>query len=86
MDMTILFRFTSRPLLSLPISFSLNQRCRREGGILHVHGNTRDSEESQWIDHVSKSIYDIARSEGRIIIFYFILIIQLGHCPIATLN
>ncbi|KAG5011256.1 hypothetical protein JHK87_019771 [Glycine soja] len=37
---------------------------RREGGILHVHGNTRDSEESQWIDHVSKSIYDIARSEG----------------------
>ncbi|KAL2339187.1 hypothetical protein Fmac_013633 [Flemingia macrophylla] len=37
---------------------------RREGGILHIHGNTKDSEESQWIDHVSKSINDIARSEG----------------------
>ncbi|XP_020225983.1 tRNA wybutosine-synthesizing protein 2/3/4 [Cajanus cajan] len=37
---------------------------RREGGILHIHGNTKDSEECQWIDHVSKSISDIARSEG----------------------
>ncbi|XP_027919377.1 tRNA wybutosine-synthesizing protein 2/3/4 [Vigna unguiculata] len=37
---------------------------RREGGVLHVHGNTKDSEESQWIDHVAKSINDIARSEG----------------------
>ncbi|KAF1887173.1 hypothetical protein Lal_00040770 [Lupinus albus] len=37
---------------------------RIEGGILHVHGNTKDSEECKWIDHVSKSIYDIARSEG----------------------
>ncbi|KAH1116205.1 hypothetical protein GYH30_045903 [Glycine max] len=36
----------------------------REGGILHVHGNTKDSDESQWTDHVSKSIHDIARSEG----------------------
>ncbi|KAK7387759.1 hypothetical protein VNO78_22551 [Psophocarpus tetragonolobus] len=38
---------------------------RKEGGILHVHGNTKDSEENQWIDHVSKSIYEIARSEGH---------------------
>ncbi|KAJ1405583.1 tRNA wybutosine-synthesizing protein [Sesbania bispinosa] len=37
---------------------------RREGGVLHVHGNAKDSEECQWIDHVSKSIYEIARSEG----------------------
>ncbi|XP_027332177.1 tRNA wybutosine-synthesizing protein 2/3/4 isoform X2 [Abrus precatorius] len=37
---------------------------RREGGILHVHGNTKDSEECQWTDHVLKSIYEIARSEG----------------------
>ncbi|KAK8470851.1 hypothetical protein PHAVU_003G078700 [Phaseolus vulgaris] len=37
---------------------------RREGGMLHVHGNTKDSEESEWIDRVAKSINDIARSEG----------------------
>lgn len=37
---------------------------RKEGGILHVHGNAKDSEEYQWTDHVSKSIYEIARSEG----------------------
>ncbi|XP_061345502.1 tRNA wybutosine-synthesizing protein 2/3/4 isoform X2 [Gastrolobium bilobum] len=37
---------------------------RREGGILHVHGNTKDSEECQWTDHVSKSICEIAKSEG----------------------
>ncbi|KAK7264475.1 hypothetical protein RJT34_32084 [Clitoria ternatea] len=37
---------------------------RREGGILHVHGNTKDSEECHWTEHVAKSIYEIARSEG----------------------
>ncbi|XP_015941234.1 tRNA wybutosine-synthesizing protein 2/3/4 isoform X1 [Arachis duranensis] len=37
---------------------------RREGGILHVHGNTKDTEERQWTDHVLKSIDEIARSEG----------------------
>ncbi|GAU18390.1 hypothetical protein TSUD_202790, partial [Trifolium subterraneum] len=40
---------------------------RREGGILHVHGNTKDSEECQWTDHLSKSIYEIAKSEGKIL-------------------
>ncbi|KAI4295895.1 hypothetical protein L6164_035891 [Bauhinia variegata] len=37
---------------------------RREGGTLHVHGNAKDSEESQWTEHVLKSIHEIARSEG----------------------
>ncbi|XP_058753871.1 tRNA wybutosine-synthesizing protein 2/3/4 isoform X1 [Vicia villosa] len=37
---------------------------RKEGGVLHVHGNTKDSEECQWVDHVLKSISEIARSEG----------------------
>ncbi|KAK7363744.1 hypothetical protein VNO77_05898 [Canavalia gladiata] len=37
---------------------------RREGGILHVHGNAKDSEECQWTDHVLKTIYEITRSEG----------------------
>ncbi|XP_052201348.1 tRNA wybutosine-synthesizing protein 2/3/4 isoform X2 [Diospyros lotus] len=38
---------------------------RSEGGILHVHGNAKDSEEGLWADHVLKSIYDISRSEGH---------------------
>lgn len=42
---------------------------RREGGILHVHGNVKDSEECQWTDHVSKSIYEIATSEGSNFLF-----------------
>ncbi|OMO76800.1 tRNA transferase Trm5/Tyw2 [Corchorus capsularis] len=38
---------------------------RSEGGILHVHGNVKDTEEESWTKHVSKSIYEIARSEGH---------------------
>ncbi|KAK6932305.1 hypothetical protein RJ641_001929 [Dillenia turbinata] len=38
---------------------------RREGGVLHVHGNVKDSEEGLWPEHVSKSIFEIARSEGH---------------------
>ncbi|KAK3039698.1 hypothetical protein RJ639_027039 [Escallonia herrerae] len=37
---------------------------RSKGGVLHVHDNVKDSEEGSWRDHVSKSISDIARSEG----------------------
>ncbi|KAF7811166.1 tRNA wybutosine-synthesizing protein 2/3/4 [Senna tora] len=37
---------------------------RREGGVLHVHGNAKDSEELQWTEHVLNSISEIARSEG----------------------
>ncbi|XP_059624191.1 tRNA wybutosine-synthesizing protein 2/3/4 [Cornus florida] len=37
---------------------------RSEGGILHVHGNVRDSEVDSWTGHVSKSIHEIAVSEG----------------------
>ncbi|KAG2688300.1 hypothetical protein I3760_09G088800 [Carya illinoinensis] len=37
---------------------------RIEGGTLHVHGNVKDSEEELWKGHVSKSIFEIARSEG----------------------
>ncbi|PIA57884.1 hypothetical protein AQUCO_00500062v1 [Aquilegia coerulea] len=37
---------------------------RIEGGMLHVHGNAKDSEESIWSDHVAKTIHDIAKSEG----------------------
>ncbi|KAL5182403.1 tRNA wybutosine-synthesizing protein 2/3/4 [Glycine soja] len=46
------------------LSFVFTSWFLGEGGILHVHGNTKDSDESQWTDHVSKSIHDIARSEG----------------------
>ncbi|PSS24836.1 TRNA wybutosine-synthesizing protein [Actinidia chinensis var. chinensis] len=37
---------------------------RREGGMLHVHGNAKDSEEGFWTDHVLKSISEISKSEG----------------------
>lgn len=33
-----------------------------------MHGNVKDSEEKLWAEHVSKSIYEIARSEGTIIV------------------
>ncbi|GAV85023.1 Met_10 domain-containing protein/TYW3 domain-containing protein/Kelch_2 domain-containing protein/Kelch_4 domain-containing protein/Kelch_6 domain-containing protein [Cephalotus follicularis] len=38
---------------------------RSTGGMLHVHGNVKDSEVCLWTEHVSKSFYEIARSEGR---------------------
>ncbi|KAK6283553.1 hypothetical protein POUND7_002505 [Theobroma cacao] len=38
---------------------------RSEGGILHVHGNVKDTNEESWTKHVSKSISEIARSEGH---------------------
>ncbi|KAF9589011.1 hypothetical protein IFM89_018250 [Coptis chinensis] len=37
---------------------------RMEGGLLHVHGIAKDSEESIWSDHVANSIQSIAKSEG----------------------
>lgn len=67
-------------------SCSCNQHCRREGGVLHVHGNTKDSEECQWADHVLKSISEIARSEGSSA-FYFLIfkITYFGHFPLQIL-
>lgn len=56
-----------------------SQYCRKEGGILHVHGNAKDSEEYQWTDHVSKSIYEIARSEG---IIFSSLILKISELHI----
>ncbi|PON43912.1 BTB-kelch protein [Parasponia andersonii] len=37
---------------------------RSEGGMLHIHGNVKDSEEGSWAEHVSNSISEIAKSEG----------------------
>ncbi|KAM1108590.1 hypothetical protein ACFX2B_005165 [Malus domestica] len=37
---------------------------RSEGGMLHLHGNVKDSEENSWTKHVSESISEIAKSEG----------------------
>ncbi|XP_065878046.1 tRNA wybutosine-synthesizing protein 2/3/4 isoform X2 [Euphorbia lathyris] len=39
---------------------------RSKGGMLHVHGNVKDSEEGSWTEHVSSSISEIAKSEGRL--------------------
>ncbi|XP_074307515.1 tRNA wybutosine-synthesizing protein 2/3/4-like [Silene latifolia] len=38
---------------------------RSEGGTLHIHMNVKDSEETEWTQHVVKSISEIAESEGR---------------------
>ncbi|KMT04175.1 hypothetical protein BVRB_8g186230 [Beta vulgaris subsp. vulgaris] len=38
-------------------------RC--EGGTLHIHGNVKDSEESQWAQHVLNSIFELAKAEGH---------------------
>ncbi|XP_030491672.2 tRNA wybutosine-synthesizing protein 2/3/4 [Cannabis sativa] len=37
---------------------------RNEGGILHIHGNVKDTEEASWAEHVAESISAIAKSEG----------------------
>ncbi|XP_062088464.1 tRNA wybutosine-synthesizing protein 2/3/4 [Humulus lupulus] len=37
---------------------------RNEGGILHIHGNVKDTEEGSWAEHVAESISAIAKSEG----------------------
>lgn len=36
------------------------------GGVLHVHGNVKDSEEGSWLEHVLKSIQEISISEGNL--------------------
>lgn len=38
---------------------------RDEGGIMHIHGNVKDAEESQWTIHVLESISQMAKSEGH---------------------
>ncbi|KAL0363221.1 UNVERIFIED_CONTAM: tRNA wybutosine-synthesizing protein 2/3/4 [Sesamum calycinum] len=38
---------------------------RDEGGMLHIHGNAKDTEEGLWTKHVVQSISDIVKSEGR---------------------
>lgn len=39
---------------------------RSIGGVLHVHGNVKDSEEGSWIEHVLKSIQEISKTEGSL--------------------
>lgn len=34
------------------------------GGILHIHGNVTDSDETSWLDHVVDSISNIAKTHG----------------------
>ncbi|KAJ9566092.1 hypothetical protein OSB04_002058 [Centaurea solstitialis] len=37
---------------------------RSNGGMMHVHGNVKDSEEDSWTKQVAKSIKEISSSEG----------------------
>ncbi|CAN4105808.1 unnamed protein product [Withania somnifera] len=39
---------------------------RDEGGVLHIHGNVKDSEENTWTNYVSQTIQEIAKSKGHI--------------------
>ncbi|KAH9608479.1 hypothetical protein KSS87_000681 [Heliosperma pusillum] len=47
---------------------------RSEGGTLHIHMNVKDSEETEWTQHVVKSISEIAESEGR---FWKVAVVHL---------
>nr|XP_043622298.1 tRNA wybutosine-synthesizing protein 2/3/4 [Erigeron canadensis] len=38
---------------------------RSQGGMMHVHGNVKDSEEDAWTEQVSSSIREISKSEGN---------------------
>jgi tRNA wybutosine-synthesizing protein 3 len=38
---------------------------RIEGGMLHIHGNVNDSEESTWVDYIVQSITRISQNEGN---------------------
>lgn len=37
---------------------------RAQGGLLHIHGNVKDSEEKSWLEYIVESIGCIAESEG----------------------
>ncbi|KAI0497892.1 hypothetical protein KFK09_021130 [Dendrobium nobile] len=37
---------------------------RPQGGLLHIHGNVKDSEEKSWLDYIVESIVCIAETEG----------------------
>ncbi|KAF2304683.1 hypothetical protein GH714_037467 [Hevea brasiliensis] len=50
---------------------------RIEGGMLHVHGNVKDSEESSWTEHVLRSMDEIARSEE---------VDEHSPCPVGGLH
>lgn len=58
MQMLLLFAFFSVQV------FMQHQNCRDEGGVLHIHGNVKDTEEGVWTNHVVQMISEIAKSEG----------------------
>ena len=39
--------------------------CRDGGGVLHIHGNVNDSDETRWLDNVVESISSIAKNHGK---------------------
>ncbi|CAN4096146.1 unnamed protein product [Withania somnifera] len=45
--------------------FVLPFLVRDEGGVLHIHGNVKDSEENVWTNYVSQSIRELVKSEGH---------------------
>ena len=34
------------------------------GGMLHIHGNVKDTEEQQWVQYVLLSVKSLAEKEG----------------------
>ena len=39
--------------------------CRVGGGVLHIHRNVNDSDETRWLDNVVESISNIAKNHGK---------------------
>ncbi|RLM85219.1 tRNA wybutosine-synthesizing protein 2/3/4 isoform X2 [Panicum miliaceum] len=51
-------------IMVLSVCQALNKQNWVEGGILHIHGNVNDSDETRWLDSVVESISDIAKAHG----------------------
>ena len=52
----------NKPLM---LTFYSITMCRIGGGILHIHGNVNDSDETRWLDNVVESISNIAKNHGK---------------------
>lgn len=49
----------------LMLTFYSITMYRVGGGVLHIHGNVNDSDETRWLDSVVESISNIAKNHGK---------------------
>jgi len=52
----------NKPLMLIFYSITM---CRVGGGVLHIHRNVNDSDETRWLDNVVESISNIAKNHGK---------------------